>query len=115
VRGTCERDWREHEEFFSRKISVPSNPFPCYLMGIYPHPTIDFTQYICKHNEVSNRVGVSKANVSQSVPLGGLLRNGESRDIFEKLIYQLRSDYVKASRVNRFNNDTVATLVDRLM
>ena len=21
--GTCERDWREHEEFFSRKISVP--------------------------------------------------------------------------------------------
>ena len=21
--GACERDWREHEEFFSKKISVP--------------------------------------------------------------------------------------------
>jgi len=26
VKGPCERDWREHEEFFSRKISIPLNP-----------------------------------------------------------------------------------------
>ena len=26
VGGTCERDWREHEEFPSKEISVPLNP-----------------------------------------------------------------------------------------
>ncbi len=29
----CERDWREHEEFFSRKISVH---FEIYVLGAVP-------------------------------------------------------------------------------
>jgi hypothetical protein len=36
MKGTCERGWREHEEFSRRKISVPLNPYSYY----FPSSTI---------------------------------------------------------------------------